>query len=250
MVYQIFLSLICNPWAGSNPLIPTWIAIKGVVVDVSGNPAYGSSGPYKGMWQRAPSHCGRALSSPSAAWPHAYYYAITCELTLFNRSLRWQGCITGNGDIEFETWRLHTRKLRSGGSAQNGARRVAGVFHSTLQLRWNGLVLETSSFGNQHHTPVGQKCLLPEFFRTGVFIFPILPARERELAVLRVYRCQIPSNEAVRISTISEETEPAIVASCADLAVWYAERMDASRHCQFEFGRMAEKKPDTKAAMR
>jgi predicted heme/steroid binding protein len=34
--------------AGTNPDYPTYVAIKGIVFDVSGNKAYGPEGSYKG----------------------------------------------------------------------------------------------------------------------------------------------------------------------------------------------------------
>lgn len=34
---------------GTHPFKPTLVAIKGIVFDVSRNPAYGPNGPYHGM---------------------------------------------------------------------------------------------------------------------------------------------------------------------------------------------------------
>lgn len=50
---------------GTDPNRPTWVAIKGIVFDVSKNPAYGPNGSYRGRLSPSLQQSGSTLTSCS-----------------------------------------------------------------------------------------------------------------------------------------------------------------------------------------
>ena len=104
LVYSIFHSLTAIPEQDLTPRIPRGLRSKVSCLTCREIPHTGHLGHTK-VCDNA--HLLIVEERVLLHLPHDHmlvtFHATTSELTLFNRSLRWQRRITGNGDIEFET---------------------------------------------------------------------------------------------------------------------------------------------------
>lgn len=118
------MALLCAH-TGSNPSsYPTYVAIKGVVFDVSHNQAYAPGGSYHGTAALGPS----VPSSHSTAYVEAY----SCC------SLRGKGLLSSSGNFVPEAGGLQARLVRPRRQGEGRARGLVQILQQAVQYRRQG----------------------------------------------------------------------------------------------------------------